>query len=147
MTPRLLRFGHAASPVVIVDDCLPDPVQFVAAAVAMAPLPSAEGSYYPGLRRVFAENDQPAWMMTTELLDNVAPYIAGAFDCDGFTLTEASFSLVTLPPDRLIPAQRHPHFDSTDPDVVAAILYLFDAGMDDGTAFYRHAATAIEVVA
>lgn len=146
MKPQLLRLGHAASPVVIVDDCLADPGAFVEAAAALAPLAPAASGYYPGLRRVFDESLEPAWDLTATLLRAAAPYVAGAFDCDGFRLTEASFSMVTTSPGALTPGQRHPHFDNVDPDVVALIAYLFDAGPDDGTAFYRHDATGTEVV-
>lgn len=146
MKPQLLRLGQSASPVVIVDDCLAEPTAFVDAAAALAPLAPAASGYYPGLRRVFDERDQPAWDLTAALLRAAAPYVAGAFDCDGFRLTEASFSMVTTAPEALAPGQRHPHFDSVDPAVIALIVYLFDAGPDDGTAFYSHDATGTEVV-
>lgn len=146
MKPQLLRLGQAARPVVIVDDCLGDPTALVDAAAALAPLAPAASGYYPGLRRVFDETVQPAWDLTADLLRTAAPFVAGAFDCDGFRLTEASFSMVTTSPGALTPGQRHPHFDTVDPDLVALIVYLFDAGRNDGTAFYRHEATGTEVV-
>ena len=62
---------------------------------------------------------------------------------DGFELTEASFSLVTTPPDRLAAVQRTPHFDSIDPEVFAVMQYLAPCA---GTAFYRHRKSGIENV-
>ncbi len=64
---------------------------------------------------------------------------------DGFDLIEASFSMITAPPATLLPAQRAPHFDSTDPDYIAILHYLSDTP-GTGTAFYRQRATGIEVV-
>jgi hypothetical protein len=146
ITPSLERLGQSQSPVVTLDGLPVDWEGLVDATVRLAPFPPASGIYYPGVRRIFDESDGAAWMPTRELLEQAAPFIAGAFDCDGFTLIEANFSLVTTPPLALAPVQRHPHFDSTDPDFVALIAYLFDADDDDGTAFYRHVPTGIEVV-
>jgi hypothetical protein len=51
--------------------------------------------------------------------------------------------MVTAPPTTLSPAQRAPHFDSTDPDYLAVLHYLSDT---PGTAFYRQRDTGIELV-
>lgn len=50
---------------------------------------------------------------------------------------------MTTLPDALDPAQRAPHFDSTDPDHLALLHYLSDT---PGTAFFRQRATGIELV-
>jgi hypothetical protein len=144
--PRLERLGRSSSPVVTIDGLTADWAGLVDAAAAMVPFPPAHGVYYPGLRRIFSEDEVDAWSRTRHLLDLVAPYVAGGFDCDGFTLVEASFSLVTTLPPALAPTQRHPHFDSNDPDFVALIAYLFDDEGKSGTVFYRHLASQIEVV-
>lgn len=144
--PERQLVGTAQSPLVTLDGLDADWPALIAAAEGLAPFPAARGIYYPGLRRIFAESDGAAWALTRSLLEQAAPYIAGGFDCDGFTLVEANFSLVTTAPEALAPVQRHPHFDSTDPDFIALIAYLFADDADGGTAFYRHRATGIEVV-
>lgn len=143
MQPQLLRLGDGAHPVVIVDGMTARADAVVDLAAAMAPLPRAQGSYYPGLRRVIDERDTEAFAYVRSLLNDAAQFIAGAFDIDRFDLVEASFSVVTTEPHALSPVQRAPHFDSTDPNHIAAIHYL--RGTDaSGTAFFRHRATGIE---
>ena len=144
MTPALHRFGESRSPVVVVDDITGTHREAIELAAALAPFPSAEGTYYPGARRVIAQSDA-ANAYVERLIAAASPFIGGAFDFDGFDLLEASFSLVTAPPKALSPAQRAPHFDSRDPDYVALLHYLSDTP-GTGTAFYRQRSTGIEVV-
>ncbi len=142
MTPALHRFGNSASPVVVVDDITGAVDDVVALAAAMAPFPSAAGTYYPGLRQPIRAEDA-AYAYVERLLETAAPFIGGGFDADRFDLLDASFSMVTTEPANLGPAQRAPHFDSTDPGYVAVLHYLSDT---PGTAFYRQCATGIEVI-
>ena len=142
MKPELRRVGEAQSPVVVVDDFTGRVDEVVDLAVAMAPFPSSSGTYYPGLRRPIAVGDA-AYDYVERLLEAAAPFIGGGFDVDTFELLEASFSMVTTPPGALDPAQRAPHFDSTDPDYLALLHYLGDT---PGTAFFRQCATGIELV-
>ena len=145
MTPQLLRFGQRQSPVVVIDAFTGTLPAIVGLAAAMAPFPRATANQYPGLRRVIGEGDGSAFAYVTETLHKAAPFIGGTFNLDSFDLIEASFSLVTAPPATLEPAQRAPHFDSTDPDYIAVLHYLSDTPAT-GTAFYRQLATGIEVV-
>lgn len=114
-------------------------------AVKMAPFSRAQGNAYPGLRRVFTNEDRHAMDMVDQLVAIAAPFIGGAFDVDRLDLLEASFSMVTTPPQDLSPKQRAPHFDEVNPNLFALILYLSDTP-NTGTAFYRHRATGIEEV-
>jgi hypothetical protein len=145
MTPELRRVGAGRSPVVVVDGFSERLPAIVDLAAAMAPFPRITGNYYPGLRRVIYERDETAFAYVRETLRIAAPFIGGAFDMDAFDLIEASFSMITAPPATLLPAQRAPHFDSTDPDYIALLHYLSDTP-GTGTAFYRQRATGIEVV-
>lgn len=56
---------------------------------------------------------------------------------------DSFFSVVTTRPESLLPLQRIPHFDSTDPALLAAVIYLCDERFS-GTAFYRHRRTGYE---
>lgn len=140
--PALHRFGAARVPVMSVDAIGWDIHRPTALACAMAPFPPARNNY-PGVRRIIRPGDGPAHVYVVDLLEAAAPYIAGAFDIDRFDLVEASFSLVTTPPAALAAVQRAPHFDQVDPDLIAVLHYLTDC---EGTAFYRHRASGIEVV-
>lgn len=75
------------------------------------------------------------------------PLIRDGFGLTGVALGHAScnFSLVTLPPERLKPAQRIPHVDTVDPLQLAILHYLCDPQLG-GTAFYRHRATGFETL-
>jgi hypothetical protein len=142
MTPELRRVGEAQSPVVVIDDFTGAVDEVVELAAAMAPFPSSSGTYYPGLRSPIPVGDA-AYGYVERLLEAAGPFIGGGFDVDAFELIEASFSMVTSAPDALDPAQRAPHFDSTDPDYLALLHYLSDT---PGTAFFRQRATGIELV-
>ncbi|KRC78988.1 DUF6445 family protein [Sphingomonas sp. Root241] len=143
MKPELRRFGTSQSPVVVIDGFSGDAQAVIDVAAALAPFPSSAGTYYPGLRRILSERNLDAWHYVERLLDTVAPFLGGAFDFVRFDLLEASFSMVTAPPETLGPAQRAPHFDSADPDYVAILHYLADT---PGTAFYRQRSTGIEAI-
>lgn len=145
MRPELRRIGTHASPVVVIDGFSGDASGTLAIAEALAPFPPARGGYYPGVRRIVGESDGAAWDYVMRTLAALVPFIGGAFDVDGFQLIEASFSMVTAAPATLVPEQRAPHFDSTDPDYLAVLHYL-SGPPGAGTAFYRQRSTGIERV-
>lgn len=143
MKPELHRVGTSQSPVITIDGFSGD-VQAVAdIAAALAPFPPDAKTYYPGVRRILSAGDADAWAYVRRTLETAAPFLGGAFGFVRFDLLGASFSMVTARPDTLGPAQRAPHFDSTDPDYIAILHYLSDT---PGTAFYRQRATGIETV-
>ena len=145
MRPELRRVGESQSPVVVIDDFSAQADQIAALADVLAPLPSIEGNYYPGVRRIITPDDAAANAYVEQTCRDAAQYIAGAFDVDGFDLLEASFSMVTTNPAELSLRQRAPHFDSTDQKYYALLHYLrVPAG--SGTAFYRQRSTKIERV-
>jgi len=143
MTPALRRVGQGRHPVLVVDNVTGDVGRVVEIAAALAPFPQNQDSFYPGARRYILKEDEAAFAYAVRLLRAVGPFIVGAFGFDSFDWTEASFSMVTRPPDQLTPPQRVPHFDSSDPADLAVLHYLSDT---EGTAFYRHRPTGIEQV-
>jgi hypothetical protein len=97
---------------------------------------------YPGLRASLPESFSTAlcaWL--TPILQrngllqgNQALYRASSF-----------FSVVTTAAQDLLPIQRIPHYDSTDPNLFAAVIYLCDRRFS-GTSFYRHRKTGYEEI-
>jgi hypothetical protein len=143
--PELRRFGNSQAPVVVIDDFTGDVNGVAALADALRPFPDETDSYYPGVRRMIDEADAEAFAFMQDTCREAAQFIAGAFDLHSFTLLRASFSMVTLRPDQLNPIQRAPHYDSTDPNYLALLLYL-RVPPQTGTAFFRQRSTGIERV-
>ena len=143
MNPVLHRFGEGRHPVVVIDNFTGKVDAIVEIAAELAPFPPDEISFYPGLRRFITKDDQGALAYALGLLHKAGPFIVGAFDFETFNLFEASFSMVTTPPEALSLPQRAPHFDTTDPNELAVLHYLSDT---PGTAFYRQRLTGIEQV-
>src|SRR5438094_994012 len=115
MKPSLRRFGRGQHPVVVVDEFTGNPDAIVEIAAALAPFPPNEEGFFPGLRRYISQEDKAAFAYAAGALQAVGPFIGGAFGHDSYDWVEASFSIVSTPPDRLVPPQRAPHFDSSDP--------------------------------
>jgi hypothetical protein len=145
LRPELRRVGKSQSPVVVIDDFSGDSEKVAALADALAPFPPIRKNYYPGVRRMIAKEDVEADRYVNRTCEAAAQFVAGAFDVDGFDLLEASFSMVISRPSDLSPAQRAPHFDSTDQKYYALLHYL-RVPHGSGTAFYRQRSTGIERV-
>ena len=145
MKPELRKIGESATPVVVIDEFSGRVAELIDIAAGLAPFPYHRENYYPGLRRIITEADSAANDYVERSLNDAAQFIAGAYDVDSFDLLEASFSMVATDPSKLMPAQRAPHFDTTDPKHYALLHYL-NVPADSGTAFYRHRATGVERV-
>lgn len=111
----------------------------------LAPFPSVQGNYYPGVRRVVGKADEAAYAYVLKTCNAVAPFVGGAFNVGSFDLEEASFSIVSVEPGQLKPVQKAPHFDGPEPNLYALLHYL-RVPPGSGTAFYRHRGTGIERV-
>jgi hypothetical protein len=143
--PELRRVGKSQSPIVIIDNFSGAVEEIGGFADSMAPFPRVDGNYYPGVRRRIEEADEHAFAYVLAACNKAAPFIGGGFEVEDFDLVEASFSIVTVDPDKLQPVQRSPHFDSPDQNIFALLHYL-RVPENSGTAFYRHRATGIERV-
>ncbi len=138
------EIGHSRSRVLVIDDFLPEARRVVDLAAAMAPFPPEGETAYPGRRRQIYPNDA-ASRYVLAAMKVAAPVIGETFGCAGFGLLEASFSLVTTPPEALSTVQRLPHYDWADPNIFAVLHHLHDLP-DTGTSFYRHIASGVERV-
>jgi hypothetical protein len=132
-------FGQERQPLLVIDGFLSDP-NAVLAIAARAPFKPI-GPHYPGIR-----SPVPA----AALASLIAP-LSARLTAD-FALPappqyhECYLSLVTLAASQLQPIQRLPHFDGTDGNALALLLYL-DRAERGGTAFYRQRSTGFESVA
>ncbi len=95
---------------------------------------------YPGLRAPLAPQITAAW------LAGLAPRLDQWFGpCGRAWEMQAWYSIVTTPPTKLLPIQRLPHVDGTDPNQIAMMLYLHRT-LHGGTAFFRHRSTGLEAL-
>lgn len=137
MQVRVDFVGRERAPVIVIDDVWPDARGLFEHAAARQDY-RASSLYYPGIRcaapREYAQGivDSLADLMRRELGIGGDPKI-----------TDCVISLVLTPPEKLVPFQRVPHYDSTDPNRIALLHYLCASG---GTSFYRHRATGTETV-
>ena len=137
MQHRVDYIGNSRAPVIVIESAWPDPGALVDLAAARTDY-CARSLYYPGVRS--SAPLEYAHTTMTQLRD----LIRATFDLAGeMVITDSTFSLVVTPPDKLVPFQRVPHFDSADQNRIAVLHYLSDLG---GTSFYRHRSTGTEIV-
>lgn len=134
----LSHFGEEAQPLVQVDHVLADLplVREIAARHSYKPI----GPFYPGIRA--AVSAAIAMPLVAPLLPALRDAFGLAREPDYF---ECYLSLVTKAPTELDPIQRLPHFDGTERERLAVLLFLSDDS-EGGTAFYRQRATGFESV-
>ena len=145
MPPDVQCVEIGGQPIVFIDDFLEDPQGLVDAACLSpfeAPAGLAEHKGYPGLR---AQAPAAYTQSLTELLDPLVKLNFQVPEALDIKVGLSAFSLTTVPPERLGPFQRTPHFDASTPFYMAALLWLCDEG-HGGTGFYRHNATGIQRV-
>lgn len=130
--------GNEREPLVVIDGFSPDPDGLRAAAAAGRFEPA--GHNYPGVRAPLP----PEYWRDAQAI--IATVLHEVFGCsERARLLDASFSIVTTPPEHLSTEQRLPHVDSTSPGRIALVHYLLP-GDSDGTAFFRHRATGFETI-
>lgn len=125
------RVAESDARVMVIDDALIDPY---AIKEAGAPLAHAQ-DFYPGVRYALPETFH----------QNFADWLSGLLQRRVLSERNGYVSVVTTPAKDLLPIQTIPHFDTTDEEIHAAVLYLFEEGFG-GTSFYRHRSTGIELL-
>lgn len=96
--------------------------------------------YYPGTRAPISQDYLQIH------IPPLLPFLADMFGYkNGANLVEVFYSLVSTPPEDLVPMQRMPHFDGGGDEKLALLHYLCPAEMG-GTAFYRHKSTGFQTV-
>jgi hypothetical protein len=119
----------------VVDEALKNPLAVVAAARDLTSPPAHPKDFYPGVR----------YPLPDEFHQRFADWLSVLLGKRAFSERNGFVSMVTTPAAELLPIQTIPHFDTTDEEIHAAVLYLFEGGFG-GTSFYRHRATGIELL-
>lgn len=95
---------------------------------------------YPGVRAPLDPG------LCAAMIDSLSPCLSDWFGtAHGRWSMQAWYSIVTSAPGDLLPIQRLPHVDGTDPNQIAMMLYLHRTG-HGGTAFFRHKSTGYEAL-
>jgi hypothetical protein len=136
-----VRVGKCPIAVTVADDTLLRPRQLAEFGLGLD-FVEDDSNLYPGVRaRMPAEFSRPFHAWLTRTLRGT-----GVFEETRHVRDDASFfSIVNKNRAELLPLQRIPHYDSSDPSVFAAVIYLFDRA-DSGTSFYRHRTTGYETI-
>jgi hypothetical protein len=136
-----IRAGKCPIAVTVADNVLLRPQQLADFGLGLK-FGEDDSNLYPGIRaRLPAEFSRPfnAWLTH-------ALRCTGILEESSSVHEDASFlSIVNKNRANLLPLQRIPHYDSTDPRVFAAVIYLFDRA-NSGTSFYRHRTTGYEQI-
>lgn len=138
--------GRGQVGVTRIDDVLQDPEAIAAAGCAQS-YAKDPNNFYPGLRAPMPEDFSTAfraWL--TPILQNHSVLKPD----QTLYRDESFFSIVTTASTDLLPIQRIPHYDSTDPKLLAAVIYLCHPRLPgtsfSGTSFYRHRRTGYEEI-
>lgn len=136
---RKLSIGTEGAPLLVVDNLVSDPDRLVRKAARNHFV--GQASMFPGIRAQ-APLSYQRFLETT-----LNPLLKECFDLQPgrFVFPMCHFSLVTLPPEKLLFLQRVPHVDSLRGEGLATVHYLFRTDWG-GTAFYRHRSTGFEYV-
>jgi hypothetical protein len=130
---EVMHIGRRGIPLVRIDNVLRNP-QDVAALGFSQSYSQDPSNSYPGMRARLPD------AFSTALRAWLGRILQREFHRD-----DSYFSVVTTASADLLPIQRIPHYDSTDPAVFAAVIYLCDSRFS-GTSFYRHRTTGYEEI-
>lgn len=129
--------GDERNPVIVADHLLAQASSLVdcAAATPFRPL----SGLYPGLHAPVPARYPEALF---HLLIKPIAQVFGVVP-EGLADVASDFRMVTAPAEDLLPRQRLPHYDLTDPNLIVILHYLAPPGYG-GTSFYRHRRTGFE---
>jgi hypothetical protein len=138
---RLAHIGRRGITVTMIDNVLHDPEGVAALGYAQS-YAADRGNLYPGLRAPMPESFSTAFRAWLTPILQRSGVLA---DSRTINHDASFFSIVTTASRDLLPIQCIPHYDSTDPKLFAAVIYLCDTRFS-GTSFYRHRRTGYEEI-
>jgi hypothetical protein len=130
---KVTRVGRSEIPVSRITHVFRNPEAVAALGYAQSYNPD-DGNFYPGMRVPTPSEFSIAFRA----------WLGRALQRE-FPRDLSYFSVVTTASEDLLPIQRIPHYDSTDPALWAAVIYLCDSRFG-GTSFYRHRKTGYEEI-
>ena len=134
---RVEYVGLEREPIVIIDD-FTGHIEELEAIGRRADYQPVDG--FPGIRCRISSTYMTA---QAQLLHRICTQCFGHLR--GAKVESCSFSLVSKTPEELTQGQRRPHFDSTQPELIALLHYV-SGSETGGTAFYRHRRTGFETI-
>ena len=125
--------GRREIPVSRIDNVFRNPEQVAALGFAQSYTHDAD-NFYPGVRSPMPQSFSAAFRAWLSRVLQRELHGDSSY-----------FSVVTTASSDLLPIQRIPHYDSTDPGLLAVVIYLCDSRFA-GTSFYRHRRTGYEEI-
>ncbi|MFC6632634.1 DUF6445 family protein [Microbulbifer taiwanensis] len=142
---QIIEMGEERNRVIVLDDFLEYPKVLVdfARRAEFTPYPIAvERKGYPGVRAAAPPNYGE---LVRSRVDSIVRSQFQISAQDELKTYQEALNLISVPEERLGPLQRIPHFDASDPQFFAVLLYLCDDS-HGGTGFYRHNSTGFESI-
>lgn len=136
------RIGEERQPLIVVDELVADPHALIVSAQQGEGFSQQNSDFYPGVRKVLHDT-YPEFIcdvITTSVLPRLNEF-KQHFVSSGL----CAFSIANQSPSTLLPIQRIPHFDTSDPTQWAVVHFLCDASFG-GTGFFRHRHSGFETI-
>ncbi|TRY33328.1 hypothetical protein FM019_04950 [Aliiglaciecola sp. M165] len=139
------RVGELQTPVLVVDDFLQNVDELISMAGDVNSFSGQGTDYYPGVRKPLDkayEQMIQEWVkyhLASHLTDNNAAVLKHV------DINLAALSLTNQAPESLVPIQRIPHFDTTNPNQWALVHYLCGPEFG-GTGFFKHKRSGFETI-
>ncbi len=138
---KLVHVGRRGIRVSRIDNVLHDPEGVAALGFAQS-YSKDPSNLYPGMRAPIPKSFSTAFRAWLTPILRRYGVLEGN---QAIYHDESFFSVVTTASTDLLPIQAIPHFDSADPNLYAAVIYLCDTRFS-GTTFYRHRKTGYEEI-
>jgi Family of unknown function (DUF6445) len=138
---RLAHVGRRRLVVSMIDNVLREPHSVAALGFAQS-YAAESGNFYPGVRAPIPASFSTALRAWLTLILQRSGLLPGS---QALYRDASFFSVVTTAARDLLPIQRIPHYDSINPNLFAAVIYLCDTRFS-GTSFYRHRKTGYEEI-
>ncbi|AFT80137.1 hypothetical protein AMBLS11_17860 [Alteromonas macleodii str. 'Black Sea 11'] len=145
---ELIKVGEQATPIIIIDNFIPNPLSLVETIAQHHPFTKRDGDFYPGVR------SHPPQKYVEHLhtsLPQLFSQLATHNGLQNFGVEKplhiplVQLSIANQAPKSLSPIQCIPHIDTQKDNEWALVHYLFSEPLG-GTAFYRHIETGLERV-